>query len=272
VELKRVLFVYNAQKPGAQEVAQGGVAWCRARGIQAESTPRRRFTTDQVDLVVAIGGDGTLLRVAAVLYPREVPILGVNLGSLGFLAACAAEELEGALEKVVGGEAQLERRTRLSVAGTPHTALNDVVFLGLSGVRFTELSLWVAGELAMRFSGDGLVVATPTGASAYALASGGPVIHPATGCVVVTPVAPHRLGLRPLVLPPGLPLRLEASYPAEMWVDGDRVGELGAGEEVRLEPAPAASLLVRLPEEMGFFARLRGKLGWGGNLGGERGG
>lgn len=262
MDLKQVLFVYNSQKPGAQDTAQRGVSWCQKRGIQAEATPRREFTAEQVDLVVAIGGDGTLLRVAAVLYPREIPILGVNLGSLGFLAACGAEELAGALEKVVGGGAEIERRARLLLVGTPHTALNDVVFLGLPQVRFTELSLWAAGELALRFAGDGLVVATPTGASAYALAGGGPVVYPSTHCLVVTPVAPHRLGLRPVVLPLDVPLRVRAAYSAEIWVDGDRVGELEGGQELELRLAPHPTLLIRLPGEVGFFSRLQTRLGW----------
>ena len=261
MELRRVLFVYNSEKPGAEAVARRGVAWCKARGIEAEVTPRRRFTAAEVDLVVAVGGDGTLLRAAATLYPREVPILGVHMGSLGFLASCDAQGLIQALEAVAAGNALLERHSRLEVVNSPATALNDVAVLGTAEVRFTELSVWVGGEEVLAFPGDGVVVATPLGASAYALSCGGPLVHPRVEALVVAPVAPHKLGTRPLLLPLDTEITVQAHYPAETWVDGDPIGKLAAGEELELKLAPAATALVRTPGEEGYFTRLRRRLG-----------
>lgn len=260
VGLKRVLFVYNSEKPGAEEVARGGVDWCRTHGLEAVLTPRREFSAEEVDLVVAVGGDGTLLRAAATIYPREIPILGVHMGSLGFLACCGAEELERALELVMKGKSAQERHLRLAIQGRPETALNDVAILGTAEVRFTELSVWSGGEEILAFPGDGLVVATPTGASAYALSCGGPLVHPRVEALIVAPVAPHRLDVRPLILPADQTVQVKVHYPAELWVDGDTVKELPAGGQVEIKVAAAQTVLVRLPEEEGYFTRLRRRL------------
>ncbi len=267
MDLKRVLFVYNAEKAGAEDAARTGASWCRKRDIQAQITSRQRFSAEAVDLVVAIGGDGTLLRVATVLYPREIPILGVHMGSLGFLAACEASAIEQALEKLLSGREHVEARLRLELMGTGATALNDVAVLGTPDSRFTEIEVWSEDELVMGFAGDGVLIATPTGASAYALACGGPVVHPHAECLLIAPVAPHRLDIRPVVLPAKSEVRVRARYPAEVWMDGDRVMRLQGGEEVGVKPAPAPTLLVRLPDEQPFFSRLRRKLGGSGKEG-----
>lgn len=259
MDLKRVLFVYNAEKPGAEEAARRGREWCLSQGIEAEITPRRAFSVGAVDLVVAVGGDGTLLRAAAALYPREIPILGVHMGSLGFLACCDAADLERALEDLTRGRAILDRRFRLAVEGREETALNDVAVLGVPEVRFTEISVWALDEEVLAFPGDGVVVATPTGASAYALSCGGPLLHPGVDALVVAPVAPHRLGVRPAVLPPG-EVTVRVEYPAELWIDGDRIGGLPSGEEVKIGIAPASTVLVRTAAEEDYFARLRRRL------------
>lgn len=260
MDLKRVLFVYNSEKAGAEDAARAGVSWCKKRGIQAELTSRQRFSAEEVDLVVAIGGDGTLLRVATVLYPREIPVLGVHMGSLGFLAACEASAIERALEKLLGGREHVEARLRLELRKTGATALNEVAVLGPPDSRFTEVEVWSGDEPVMGFAGDGVLIATPTGASAYALACGGPVVHPHADCLLVIPVAPHRLDVRPVVLPAKSEVRVRALYPAEVWMDGDRVMQLQGEEEMRVKPAPAPTLLVRLPDEQPFFSRLRHKL------------
>jgi len=260
--LKAVLFVYNSEKPGAEEAARRGLRWCERRGIRAEMTPRRRFFVEETDLVVAIGGDGTLLRVAAELYPREIPILGVHTGSLGFLTACEAEAIESALEELAAGRVRLERRLRLEVEGQDVTALNDVVVVGPAEARFTELEVWADGEPLMTLSGDGVVVASPTGATAYALACGASVLHPEVACLLIAPVAPHQLDVRPVILPEDVEVRIRALYPADVRLDGDRLTALAPEGEIVVRAAPSPTLLVRLPGEESFFTRLRRKLGW----------
>jgi len=127
--------------------------------------------------------------------------------------------------------------------------------------------VWSEDELVMGFAGDGVLIATPTGASAYALACGGPVVHPHAECLLIAPVAPHRLDIRPVVLPAKSEVRVRARYPAEVWMDGDRVMRLQGGEEVGVKPAPTPTLLVSFPDEQPFFSRLRRKLGGSGKEG-----
>ncbi len=260
MDVNRILFVYNAEKPGTKQVADRGAAWCERRGIAAVTTPRRAFSAAEVDLVVAIGGDGTLLRAAAAIYPREIPILGVHMGSLGFLASCRAADLEAALEAVVGGRALLRSHARLAIPGRQETVLNDVAVIGIPEVRFTELTVSCREETLLDFPGDGVVIATPTGASAYALSCGGPLVHPDVPALEVTPIAPHKLGTRPLLVPLDEELSVEVRFPAEVWLDGDRAFGLPAGGRITVRRAPASTVLVRLPDEEGYFTRLRRRL------------
>jgi len=213
---------------------------------------------------VAVGGDGTLLRTAAVLHPAQVPILGVHMGSLGFLASCSADQLEDALEAVFSGKAGVEPRQRLTAkaADMTGTALNDLVLLGTSPARFTQVEVWIDGQSAAVVSGDGLVIATNTGSTAYALACGGPVLHPGLAAMTVVPIAPHRLGTRPLVLPERATITVRATFPTALFLDGDPAGTLSGGQAVDVSISSACTWLVRLPEEPTFFERLRDKLGW----------
>jgi len=215
-------------------------------------------------LAVAVGGDGTLLRVASVLYPARVPILGVHMGSLGFLSSCTADCLPEILSHYMNGNAGLEERTRLAAKweGNEYTALNDVALLGTHRGKLAKLDLWCDGESAAALTGDGLVAATPTGASAYALACGGPVVSPLLRGLLLVPVAPHRLGARPLVLPDTATVTVHTHYPVHIMLDGDTVGELQPGVELTLSAASATTLLVRPPGEPSVFQRLHEKLGW----------
>lgn len=263
MELRRVLFVHNP-RPGAATAAERGRAWCRAKGIDAEIYAQGAPVPDSVDLVVAVGGDGTLLWAARLVYPREVPVLGVNAGGLGFLAACDADRIADALEEVSAGKGRLERRARLLARGPGFalSALNEVAVVGSDGERFTKLDVEIDGEQALKVEGDGLIVSTPTGSTAYALAAGGPVLLPTVPATVLVPLASHRLGGRPLVLPEGRDVAVRARRPARIFLDGEPVHDLKGGDVVQVKPAPAATVLVRLAETGSFFARLRDKLGW----------
>lgn len=264
VPVEGAVFVYNPDKPGAQEAAQRGAAWCRERNIAPRIASRGQFRCSEGELVVAVGGDGTLLRTAAVLHPAQVPILGVHMGSLGFLASCSAAYMEDALERVLQGEITVERRWRLRACwpGGTGTALNDVVLTGIRTGRFTQLEVSVNGSPVGTLAGDGVIVASATGATAYALACGGPLILPHQDAAVVVPVAPHHLGARPLVVPAEARVRVRARFPANVVLDGDVVSELAQGDELETTADADPTLLVSLPEGPTYFERLREKLGW----------
>jgi len=264
VEPKRVLFIHNPARPAAANAAERGLAWCRKQGISADLYVPPGPLPAEADLVVAVGGDGTLLRAASVVYPRELPILAVNAGGLGFLAACEGSAIAEAAAEVVAGRFRVERRTRLLAQGAGFTgsALNDIVIVGPDAERFTDLAADVDGERAITVEGDGLIVSTPTGSTAYALAGGGPILSPTVPGLLLVPLAPHRLGTRPVVVPEGAEIAVRVRYPARALLDGEAVGDLEPGAVIHVGVAPAGTLLVRLEETGSFFARLRDKLGW----------
>ncbi len=261
----KVLFVYNSRKAGAAQVARAGREWCRRRGLETTITPRRRIDATGVKLVVAIGGDGTILRVAAAVYPERVPILGVNVGgALGFLSACGPDDLPATLEAFLNEELRQEPRMRLSLVlgDVELTALNDVVLTGPGSYRFTELA--VSGERGpiLSLAGDGLVVATPTGSTAYNLACGGPLLDPRQEAILLTPLAPHTLRLRPLMLPATESLRVRVHARALVYVDGDRVASLLPGDQVLIRRAPERTLLLYPERGPDFYRRLAKSFGW----------
>ena len=227
-----------------------------------------------VDLLVVLGGDGTLLSVAdcAVKADVEVPILGVNCGSLGFLTEATLPELYPSLESALSGAARIEERMMLRAttirAGLPlpdHLALNDVVITKAARARMTDLSVFVGDEFVTRVKADGLIVATPTGSTAYNLAAGGPIVQPVVDAIVLTPIAPHMLTNRPIVIPASSIVRVQPMMAErdELYVtfDGQAGYQLEAGDEVRISRAERRVRLLR-PSPRSYFDVLRQKLKW----------
>jgi NAD+ kinase len=231
---------------------------------------------DLPDLVVSLGGDGTLLRASRLILGRGVPLLGINLGHLGFLTAAADDELEQALDRVLAGDFVLEPRFTLQASvrdrdGTEvaaYRALNDIVVHKAGAARVARLEVRVgpAGEEEDigSFSGDGVIVATPTGSTAYNLSAGGPIVVPTMECLTVTPICPFTLAVRPLVVPSKEAVVVRALEPDPslvLTVDGQDGRRLEDGEWVRVARGDAPLELVRFPGST-FFATLRRKLKW----------
>lgn len=263
-EVKRVWVVHSPGREEAREVAERARRALERAGVSAEVLTEASFTKGVPDLVVTVGGDGTFLRTAAAVYPQEIPILPALLGGVGFLSACRAEELEAALSEILAGKGRVERRGRLlgQGPGFSATALNEFALVGTAQNRFVELRVRVGEEEVGQFGGDGLVVATPTGSTAYALAAGGPILWPTLPTIILVPLCPHRLGLRPAVVPETLPVEVETLRPTVVLADGEPVGALSPGGKILLRRAPKDTLLVRLPQTPPLFSRLREKLGW----------
>jgi NAD+ kinase len=227
-----------------------------------------------VDLVVVLGGDGTLLSVAGCVGAAgvDVPILGVNFGSLGFLTEATLPELYQSLEAALRGDARVEERLMLRAttlrggAALPeHLALNDVVITKAARARMTDLSVSVGDEFVTRVKADGLIVATPTGSTAYNLAAGGPIVQPVVDAIVLTPIAPHMLTNRPIVIPASSLVRVQPMMAQrdELYVtfDGQEGYQLEAGDEVRIRCAERRVRLLR-PSSRSYFEVLRQKLKW----------
>jgi NAD+ kinase len=226
-----------------------------------------------LDVLLTLGGDGTLLRGARFLGGHPAPILGVNMGRLGFLTACSADELESAVTRVAAGEFTAQKRLALEAMVVDANgiqrqlrALNDVVLDKRGTARVLKLCVEVDGDLVGRYPADGVIIATPTGSTAYSLSAGGPIVVPTADSILVTPVAPHTLGMRPLVVDGGAVIRVRAEDSMQdLWVtvDGQVDASMDRGATLEVRAAAAPVRLVRFGGST-FYSRLRGKLGWGG--------
>ncbi|MGC8762546.1 MAG: NAD(+)/NADH kinase [Acidobacteriota bacterium] len=226
----------------------------------------------KVDLLVVLGGDGTLLSVARHSTPRSAPILGVNLGNLGFLTEVSASEMERSVLACLQGPVPVERRMMLRVRLARNgkvlasfAGLNDAVVAKTTLARMIEVRVDVGGDLLTAMRGDGVIVATPTGSTAYNLSAGGPIVTPGIGALLVTPLCPHTLTMRPLLVDARSSVEitlLEESGSVFLTVDGQQGHPLEKGDRVRIGRARATVPLV-IPPGRSHFALLREKLGWG---------
>jgi NAD+ kinase len=276
--ITRVGIVVKERLTGATDVVSTLRAWLRERGVEAvdESQLSRDQIPNTVDVVVVLGGDGTLLSMADRIgnAGRDIPILGVNFGSLGFLTEVRVNELYSSLETVLNGTARFDERLMLhaeaSRAGQGidrHIVLNDVVFTKAALSRMIELSVVVNGGLVTIVKADGLIVASPTGSTAYNLAAGGPIVHPAVGALVLTPIAPHTLTNRPIVIPASSVVDVQPHIDSDtddifVTYDGQTGYPLRGGTVVRIRRAEQILRLVKAPERS-YFEVLREKLKWG---------
>jgi NAD+ kinase len=261
------------------------------RGITLYSEPRLEsfwnrevpsFEPVQLDALITFGGDGTLLRGARLLSGRETPILGVNLGRVGFLTTATRESLDAALESLVTGKFQIERRQALRAAirdaegetRATQMAVNDVAVHKGGVARVIRVNVFIQGENVGPYSADGIIVATPTGSTAYSLSAGGPIVVPGVEAIIVTPIAAHTLAVRPLVVPATYRVVIEpiAGWSDDLLVsfDGQTGTTLAPGESVDVCRADHRVCLIRLGGD-GFFGRMRQKLHWGDLSGRESG-
>ncbi len=228
----------------------------------------------EIDALVTLGGDGTLLRGARLVSGRAVPILGINLGRLGFLTSCGRDEAELALRRLAAGDYLAERRMQLegraldSAGGARKRwfALNDVVLHKGGFARVLHLTVSANGDPIGTYAADGIVFSTPTGSTAYSLSAGGPVVVPTVESIVVTAISPHTLAIRPLVLPADTELRVHTDDgPDELLVtvDGQVGTTFAVGDTLLVRRADRHALIVRFPGST-FFSVLTRKLGWGG--------
>lgn len=217
------------------------------------------------DVILCMGGDGTILRGGQYALKWHAPLLGVNLGNMGFLAETESEDMEGTLDRLLCGDYELEARPLLSVesGGERWLALNDVVISRGGYSRLITLTALVDGEAAGRYVADGVILATPTGSTGYSLSAGGPVIAPKVDCMVITPICAHSLQHRPTVVHGDAAIQLilgaDAEQSAVLEVDGQSKGSLSCGDTVQIHRAAETIRLVRLRRGM-FFQTLRDKL------------
>lgn len=247
----------------------------QAAGLSRWPTVTREQIARDVDVVIAFGGDGTMLDAASAVAhsPFDVPVVGVNLGRLGFLTEIGRADMIEGLDRVVSGQAVTEARLLLAgevlrdgAALASHLALNDIVVTRGALARMIEIDVDVDGEFVSHLKADGLIVATATGSTAYNLSAGGPILHPSADAIVLTPLAPHTLTYRPVVLPAAARIRLrpivEPDTDPVVTFDGQRGVELLPGDVVSVGRAPRALKVLRTSPRT-HFDILREKLKWG---------
>ena len=258
------LYEHDTAKLAGDDATRGAATMTR------DALPR------EVDLVIVLGGDGTLLSMAARIAQsgRDVPILGVNFGSLGFLTEIRIDELTSSLEGVLAGTASIDTRAMLAADACrqgqqmdSRIVLNDVVFTKTALSRAIELSVSVSGGFVTRVKADGLIIASATGSTAYNLAAGGPIVHPMVDALVLTPIAPHTLTNRPVVIPGDavVEVRTHATTgPDDVFVtyDGQSGYPLHDGDTVQVRKSEQVLRLVKAPARS-YFEVLREKLKWG---------
>jgi NAD+ kinase len=218
------------------------------------------------DIVVALGGDGTILRAARTVRASQIPILGVNLGRLGFLAGAAPEELEKSILRLKSGEYQVEERLGLEAEldGKNVFALNEFVIEKGVLARMVQVKTWISDTPISSFFGNGLIVATPTGSTSYNLSAGGPILHPSIEAFIATPICPHSLTLRPVVVPSNqsITVQVVAEHTDIMvTADGQTLSPLAPESKLVIRRAPYPTRLINL-EGIPFYQLLRQKLDW----------
>lgn len=271
-KIKRVGLIGNSEKAACADIVRKATRLISRAGRKAVVDPDTAALAQEADLLLVFGGDGTMLRAARDIAGSATPLLGINIGGLGFLTAVPSDELPRALNHVWNGEFKYESRALIEVNGHCHrqpvseTALNDIVIGRGALSRLIGLDVSVDGELVTHYRCDGLIVSSPTGSTAYSLSAGGAVIFPTADVFALTPICPHALSNRSLILPLASIIRVKATNPAPatlLSVDGQVVAELDAGDEVTIRRSHRAIRLMHLADSS-FLETLRHKLQWRG--------
>ena len=267
-----VLRAFADAHPGIRIFLNGRLRDHAGKGLVVRSDA---FLASKVDALLALGGDGTFLAAARLAHAKNIPVLGVNLGRVGFLADVSLGDLGSILEDLLKRRYTLRHRMVLDVEHwrgrkrlLRDIALNEVAFAGLMGGQMLELDVRASGSFLTAYRVDGLLVSTPTGSTAYSLSAGGPIVHPAANTLLLTPMNPGSLSVRPLLLPDSMDVEVrniaKAGRPPNLFSDGRARGSVVLGDRIRIAKHPERLRIIR-PQGSSYFDSLRNKLGWTGN-------
>ena len=288
--MKRIGIIAKKNKPEAVSIAGNLVDWLRSKNIEVyiekemekllspilsegrwKSIEREAIPTD-MEMIIVLGGDGTLLSVARQVWNKSIPILGVNLGGLGFLTEITLDELYSLLERVVRDDFEIKEREVLNVGVirkgeriTEFIVLNDAVINKGALARIIDLETTINGEYLSTFRSDGLIISTPTGSTAYNLSAGGPIVYPSLHTIIITPICPHTLTIRPIIIPDDVKIRALLKSKNEeviLTLDGQQGFTLEFEDVVEMGKAEGRILLIKSPYRH-YFELLREKLRWG---------
>ena len=283
-KIKKIGIFCKPKAPSASNILGKLIPWLRKKNyhifldtstaaiVGETSTLDKRGVSEQADLLIALGGDGTLLGVARAAHPYNVPILAVNLGSLGFLAAISIEELYPTLENILAGKFEIENRMLLNACVwrngdkvENHNVLNDIVINKSVVARVINLQVFVNDQYMTSYRADGLIIATPTGSTAYSLSAGGPIIHPSMHTLVLSPICPLMLTNRSILIPDQsvIQVKLSGKYDnVRITLDGQEGYDMKAEDILEIKKTKTTLQLIRGPNK-NYYQILRDKLHWG---------
>lgn len=282
--IKKVAILVKPEDPEAFKTGQEVSVWLKQRGIEVigeplvlskivdSSSPSAAEAGSGADLIIVLGGDGTMISAARLVENREIPVIGINYGGLGYLTEFRIEEIYDALETVLRGEFVAENRAMLDVEHLNGNetylrgrVLNDVVINKTVLARIIEIDVTLNGEFVNSFRADGLIIGTPTGSTAYNLSAGGPIIHPSVSSVVITPICPFTLTNRPLVVSDDSEIEVclrNESDGVMLTLDGQVGAPMKLNDRLRIRKSKTSFKLIR-PTNRNYFDVLRSKLKWG---------
>jgi NAD+ kinase len=280
--IRTVGLVAKYQEPKAADMVRWLVPWLKQqrRKVLVENGIARtggisctkKEMAARADLIISLGGDGTLLNIAPLVERPDVPILGVNLGGLGFITEVAVDELEAVLTKTLKGDYEVEKRMTLEIrvhSGKRRThkfrVLNDAVITKGARSRIIDLETYVGDDYLCTYRADGLIISTPTGSTAYSLAAGGPILEPALGAIILSPICPHTLSNRPIVVPSKATVHVTLRSFGDTVIlspDGQQGVRLNNGDKVDARDYGLPVSLIKIPSRS-YYEILRGKLKWG---------
>jgi NAD+ kinase len=284
MKIKKISIIANVEKEKIADHVRSLQKWLKDKGVRVflEEEIARVASLDgglkinelaqKSQLIVVLGGDGTMLRAARLMAGHKIPILGINMGSFGYLTEVNLNEIHPALELIIQGKFETERRMMLDVSikhgkniANVGSVLNDVVINRGSLSRMNELDMEVNGKYLTTFKGDGLIVSTPTGSTAYSLAAGGPIVFPGKDLMIVNPICPHTLTNRPIIFSEESSLKVtlwSKDKGAMLTLDGQKAYKIVSGDVVTVKRSRHATMLVLSPYRS-YGEILRSKLGWG---------
>lgn len=281
--MRHIAVIYKHARPEAAGLAEELRAWLERHQVRVtvkenidtsdlRCSYQRIIIPETVDAAVVLGGDGTFLSVARFLEDLSIPVVGVNLGGLGFLTEISTASCFDEIKKILDGDYEIEERMRLQVLIRRQgetifmqSVLNDVVISKGALARILDLKTAIDGHHLTHYRADGLIVSTPTGSTAYNLSAGGPIVYPTANAIILTPICPFALTNRPIILPPQATIQVELSEPAKhvtLTCDGQVGCELDASDQLSISVAPNPLRLIRTPSTE-YFKILRTKLKWG---------
>lgn len=279
--IKKIGILARPCTEGIESVMRDVIEWAKGKGIEifydleagkilGTKGKERESLPQKSDLIIAFGGDGTILSIAHECAIAKKPVMGINLGTLGFLAEFGKEEVIESLERIIKGEAIISERTMLEInyKDKKFLSLNEVTVSKAFSTRLIELNVFINEVLLASIRGDGLIFSTATGSTAYSLSSGGPILDPSLECIIITPICPHTLSVRPIVLPPSANIRVKSQEFEDgihIAIDGRLTTNFEKGSSLYIRKSPHYLLLVRSFQK-DFYELLREKLRWSGKL------